>query len=584
MGAITPLRDLAALQSADARAGDHAPAGGRRSRVHQQRPQPRPAPRPAQLPRRLDGGVGVHRRARHRGLPRRRRAGARPGGAAADGPLRDRGARCSRPSPTAAAASGCWSSSPPCAGSRPAPPPWWPRWAARRRRSTPWRCCPRSRPRSSGRPTPPCCPRCATPATSWPAPTWSAGCSTPPPRWWGRSSRPCCSSVADVEVVFAVAAAASLWSAALLLRLQYDAPPRPAGAGPAPSGAGGRRGDPGGRPRPRPRAGARPRGRAVLHPRCADRLLRGGVHRAARPRRARRRHPDDGRRRRGGPRVAGVRPSSSAPAPRCLVRASGSRCGGCRSRWSVSCRVDFAALVLLAFVGVGNALIDVGGLHPAGSDGPRRGAGPGLRRAGEPGRGVHRDRRRRRLVGGRGVGAAHRAGGRRARLPGAGRGVLVAAARARPHGGRARRGRRPAPAGPDAAHPPAALGRAARPRPRAASTSPPGAMVFSQGDVGDRYYVVESGEVDVVGDGRVVATLGPGRGLRRDRAAPADPPDGDGRRAQRRTAARPALGPVPGGRRSGYTPSAREAALGVDEMLDRFDPERPATDPPPSHP
>ena len=34
--------------------------------------------------------------------------------------------------------------------------------------------------------------------------------------------------VADVEVVFAVAAAASLWSAALLLRLQYDAPPRPA--------------------------------------------------------------------------------------------------------------------------------------------------------------------------------------------------------------------------------------------------------------------------------------------------------------------------------------------------------------------
>ena len=33
--------------------------------------------------------------------------------------------------------------------------------------------------------------------------------------------------VADVDVVFAVAAAASLWSAALLLRLQYDAPPRP---------------------------------------------------------------------------------------------------------------------------------------------------------------------------------------------------------------------------------------------------------------------------------------------------------------------------------------------------------------------
>src|ERR671913_365573 len=38
--------------------------------------------------------------------------------------------------------------------------------------------------------------------------------------------------VADVDVVFAVAAASSLWSAALLLRLQYDAPPRPSVARP----------------------------------------------------------------------------------------------------------------------------------------------------------------------------------------------------------------------------------------------------------------------------------------------------------------------------------------------------------------
>src|SRR5687767_14672957 len=37
--------------------------------------------------------------------------------------------------------------------------------------------------------------------------------------------------VADVDVVFGVAAAASLWSAALLLRLDYDAPPRPPAAG-----------------------------------------------------------------------------------------------------------------------------------------------------------------------------------------------------------------------------------------------------------------------------------------------------------------------------------------------------------------
>jgi MFS family permease len=37
--------------------------------------------------------------------------------------------------------------------------------------------------------------------------------------------------------------------------------------------------------------------------------------------------------------------------------------------------------------------------------------------------------------------------------------------------------------------------------------------VFTQGEIGDRYYVIESGEADVIGDGRVVATLGPGEGF-----------------------------------------------------------------------
>ena len=88
----------------------------------------------------------------------------------------------------------------------------------------------------------------------------------------------------DVSVVFAVAAAASLWAAALLLRLQYDAPPRPS----APT-----------RPRlvreaaegiravatrPRPGTDPRPRGGPVLHPRRADRAVRGGRDRAARHR------------------------------------------------------------------------------------------------------------------------------------------------------------------------------------------------------------------------------------------------------------------------------------------------------------
>ena len=42
---------------------------------------------------------------------------------------------------------------------------------------------------------------------------------------------------------------------------------------------------------------------------------------------------------------------------------------------------------------------------------------------------------------------------------------------------------------------------------------PAGQVVFRQGDVGDHYFVIESGEVDVIGDGQVVATLGPGLGF-----------------------------------------------------------------------
>jgi CRP-like cAMP-binding protein len=101
--------------------------------------------------------------------------------------------------------------------------------------------------------------------------------------------------------------------------------------------------------------------------------------------------------------------------------------------------------------------------------------------------------------------------------------------------------------------------------------------------VGDRYYVVESGEVDVVGNGGVVATLGAGEGfgeialLRRTGRTATVRARTDVR--LRTLGADHFLTAV-----LGYTPSAREAALGVDRLLHRYDPDRPATDPPPPHP
>jgi MFS family permease len=101
---------------------------------------------------------------------------------------------------------------------------------------------------------------------------------------------------------------------------------------------------------------------------------------------------------------------------------------------------------------------------------------------------------------------------------------------------------------------------------------PAGAVVFAQGDVGDRYYVVESGEAVVLGDGRVLATLGPGEGFGEIALL----------RSTRRTATvravtelrlqtlRPehVLPAV-----LGYTPSAREAGTAVDALLDRWSPQ-----------
>lgn len=108
---------------------------------------------------------------------------------------------------------------------------------------------------------------------------------------------------------------------------------------------------------------------------------------------------------------------------------------------------------------------------------------------------------------------------------------------------------------------------------------PAGQVVVHQGDVGDHYFVIESGGADVVGDGQVVATLGPGDGfgeialLRRIRRTATVRATSDLRlKALRSDRFLPVV--------LGYTPSAREAGVVVDSMLDRFrprddDPERP---------
>jgi len=41
----------------------------------------------------------------------------------------------------------------------------------------------------------------------------------------------------------------------------------------------------------------------------------------------------------------------------------------------------------------------------------------------------------------------------------------------------------------------------------------PGQEVFHQGDRGDRFYVIAQGHADVLGDGRLIRTMGPGDGF-----------------------------------------------------------------------
>ncbi|GAA3861872.1 hypothetical protein GCM10022381_02680 [Leifsonia kafniensis] len=112
---------------------------------------------------------------------------------------------------------------------------------------------------------------------------------------------------------------------------------------------------------------------------------------------------------------------------------------------------------------------------------------------------------------------------------------------------------------------------------------PAGQVVFAQGDVGDRYYLIESGDVDVdvVGDGRVIATLGPGEGfgeialLRRTRRTATVVATSELRlRALDSDRFLPVV--------LGYTPSAQQAEAVVGDLLERYEPKDPFEEPPAS--
>jgi MFS family permease len=100
---------------------------------------------------------------------------------------------------------------------------------------------------------------------------------------------------------------------------------------------------------------------------------------------------------------------------------------------------------------------------------------------------------------------------------------------------------------------------------------PAGQAVFRQGDPADRFYVIETGAADVVGDGRVVTKLGPRDGFGEIALLRRVP-----RTAMVRAATDLELQALTCDRFlpvvTGFPPSAREAGVEVQEMLDRFRP------------
>ena len=101
--------------------------------------------------------------------------------------------------------------------------------------------------------------------------------------------------------------------------------------------------------------------------------------------------------------------------------------------------------------------------------------------------------------------------------------------------------------------------------------APAGHVVFNQGDVGDYFYVIESGEAEVIGEGRMVATLEPGQAFGEIALLRQVPRTATVRAATElrlQALASAHFLPVV----TGFTPSAREAGMSVDVMLDRYTP------------
>lgn len=106
---------------------------------------------------------------------------------------------------------------------------------------------------------------------------------------------------------------------------------------------------------------------------------------------------------------------------------------------------------------------------------------------------------------------------------------------------------------------------------------PAGQVVVAQGDIGERYYVIVAGQADVIGDGRVVATLGAGEGFGEIALL----------RSTRRTATVVARGALQLQALTqdrflsavlGYTPSSQAADEAVEDQLHRYAPPDPDDD------